>query len=172
MLLELISVVLGSGERQTRRDDSFDSRVICQVQEERNAVQAPVLFKVLLEEARGFHVHTHSGEYDREVVLVAVEDVLGWPFHKASLSDNLGGNLNANRTYQSGQAVKCDGEQMTSLCGRPAAEKIGIFCPRAIEFITSIVEIPVWIISSGYIREYGLMGEPFRRVVIAHIARM
>jgi hypothetical protein len=49
---------------------------------------------------------------------------------------------------------------MTSLWGRPAAEKIGIFCPRAIEFITSMVEIPVWIISSGYMREYGLMGDP------------
>ena len=105
---------------------------------------------------------------------MAVENVLGWSFHKASLSDDLGGNLNANRTYQSGQAVKCDEEQMTSLWGRPAAEKIGIFCPRAIEFITSIVEIPVWIISSGYIREYGLMGEPSQRVVMkpARIARM
>ena len=36
-----------------------------------------------------------------------------------------------------------------SLCGRPAAEKSGIFCPRATEFIVSIVEMPVWIISSG-----------------------
>jgi len=31
----------------------------------------------------------------------------------------------------------------TSLCGKPAAEKIGIFCPRAILFITSIADIPV-----------------------------
>jgi hypothetical protein len=30
-----------------------------------------------------------------------------------------------------------------SLCGRPAAEKSGIFCPRAIEFITSMEEMPV-----------------------------
>ncbi|KAF7630790.1 hypothetical protein Mgra_00008950 [Meloidogyne graminicola] len=30
----------------------------------------------------------------------------------------------------------------TSLCGRPAAEKMGIFCPRAMLFITSIAEIP------------------------------
>ena len=36
-----------------------------------------------------------------------------------------------------------------SLWGRPAAEKSGIFCPRAIEFITSMVPMPVWIISSG-----------------------
>jgi hypothetical protein len=35
------------------------------------------------------------------------------------------------------------------LCGRPEAEKMGIFCPRAIEFMVSMVEIPVWIISSG-----------------------
>ena len=36
-----------------------------------------------------------------------------------------------------------------SLWGRPAAEKRGIFWPRAMEFMVSIVEIPVWIISSG-----------------------
>jgi hypothetical protein len=36
-----------------------------------------------------------------------------------------------------------------SLCGRPAAEKIGIFWPRAIEFMVSMAEIPVEIISSG-----------------------
>lgn len=29
-----------------------------------------------------------------------------------------------------------------SLCGRPAAEKSGIFCPRAMEFMTSMVEMP------------------------------
>lgn len=31
----------------------------------------------------------------------------------------------------------------------PAAENNGIFWPRAMEFMTSIVEMPVWIISSG-----------------------
>lgn len=36
-----------------------------------------------------------------------------------------------------------------SLCGRPLAEKMGIFCPLAMEFITSMAEIPVWTISSG-----------------------
>lgn len=64
MLLELISIIFGGGERQTGRDNSFDGRIVCQIQEESDAVQAPVLFKILLEEARGFHVHTHSGEYD------------------------------------------------------------------------------------------------------------
>ena len=93
MLLELISIVFGGGERQAGCNDALDRRVICQVQEESDTVQTPVLFKVLLEEACGFHVHTHSSEHDREVVLVAVENVFGRPFHKASLSDDLGGNL-------------------------------------------------------------------------------
>ena len=48
-----------------------------------------------------------------------------------------------------------------SLWGKPAAEKSGIFCPRAIEFMTSMVPMPVWIISSGYVRSEGLMEEPW-----------
>mmetsp|Transcript_12140 Transcript_12140/g.39921 ORF Transcript_12140/g.39921 Transcript_12140/m.39921 type:complete len:267 (+) Transcript_12140:696-1496(+) len=47
-----------------------------------------------------------------------------------------------------------------SLCGRPAALKSGIFCPRAIEFITSMEEMPVWIMSCGYVRSEGLMEAP------------
>ena len=43
----------------------------------------------------------------------------------------------------------CTANVHTSLCGKPAAENIGIFWPLAMEFITSIAEIPVWIISSG-----------------------
>lgn len=38
---------------------------------------------------------------------------------------------------------------LTSLWGSPAAEKMGIFWPRAMLFMTSMGEIPVWIISSG-----------------------
>ena len=62
MLFELISIVFSGGECQTGCDDTLDRRIICQVQEESDTVQTPVLFKVLLEEARGFHVHTHSGK--------------------------------------------------------------------------------------------------------------
>lgn len=47
-----------------------------------------------------------------------------------------------------------------SLWGRPAAENRGIFWPRAMLFITSTVDTPVWIISSGYVRSEGLMEEP------------
>ena len=47
------------------------------------------------------------------------------------------------------------------LCGSPFPEKIGSFCPRTREFIPSIAEIPVWIKSLGYEREYGFIGFPF-----------
>ena len=40
-------------------------------------------------------------------------------------------------------------EILTSLWGKPAAEKIGIFWPLAMLFIVSIADMPVWIISSG-----------------------
>ena len=41
-----------------------------------------------------------------------------------------------------GKRVK-EMSQLTSLCGRPAAEKMGIFWPRAILFMVSMAEIPV-----------------------------
>lgn len=47
-------------------------RVACQVHKQRHSIQTTVLFKVLLEESRGFHVDTHCTEDDVEVVLVAV----------------------------------------------------------------------------------------------------
>lgn len=37
----------------------------------------------------------------------------------------------------------------TSLWGRPAAEKMGIFCPRATEFITSMAEMPGFCLCVG-----------------------
>ena len=36
-----------------------------------------------------------------------------------------------------------EGRVVTSLCGKPLAEKIGIFCPRAILFMPSMADIPV-----------------------------
>lgn len=50
---------------------------------------------------------------------------------------------------------------LTSLWGSPAAENMGIFWPRAMLFMVSMAEIPVCIISSGYIRDQGLMGCPW-----------
>ena len=64
MLLKLIRIVFCRGERKTRRDDTFNCGVVRKVEEERDTVQTAVLFEILLEEARGFHVHAHGCEYD------------------------------------------------------------------------------------------------------------
>lgn len=52
-------------------------RIIGQVQEESDTFHGAVLFEILLEEAGGFHVDTHSTENDGEVVFVTIVDVLG-----------------------------------------------------------------------------------------------
>src|SRR5947209_3910326 len=48
----------------------------------------------------------------------------------------------------------------TSLCGWPAPENRGSFCPRTRVFRPSIVEMPVWMNSAGCSREYGLIAQP------------
>ena len=58
------------------------------------------------------------------------------------------------------RAMHASMKHLLSIPCPPAAEKRGIFCPRAMEFMTSMVEMPVWIISSGYVRSAGLMEEP------------
>src|SRR5438128_10497288 len=48
----------------------------------------------------------------------------------------------------------------TSLCGSPAPENSGSFCPRTRVFRPSIVEMPVWMNSAACAREYGLIAAP------------
>lgn len=74
MLLALIGQEFGRRQRKTRCDNSFDGRVVGQVQEQTYVLHGAVLFEVLLEETRRFHVDTHSGKHDGKVVLVVVED--------------------------------------------------------------------------------------------------
>ena len=174
-----LRVVLGGRESETRGDDALDPvgenevsarwsghcgrsgarRVVGQVKEEGDPVETAVLLKVLTEEAGSLHVDSHRGEHDREVVLVAVVDALGRRrlgvpvgrdlVDETSLATDLRGNLQTRTVGVSSGSASATGGERTSLWGSPAAEKMGIFCPRAILFIVSIVEIPVWIISSG-----------------------
>ncbi len=48
----------------------------------------------------------------------------------------------------------------SALCGSPAAEKIGSFCPLTRVFMPSMLEMPVWMNSDGSSLLYGLMPEP------------
>ncbi len=49
----------------------------------------------------------------------------------------------------------------SSLCGRPEPEKIGSFWPFTNVFVTSIVDTPVCMKSSGSSRENGFMASPW-----------
>ena len=64
MLLQLIRIILRSGQSKTRRDNTFNSRIIGQVQEKCYTIETTVLLEILFEETGGFHVNAHSGEDD------------------------------------------------------------------------------------------------------------
>ena len=61
---------------EARGDDALDGGVVGEVEEERHALHGARLLKVLLEEPRRLHVHTHGRKHDGEVVLVAIQCVL------------------------------------------------------------------------------------------------
>lgn len=93
MLLQLISIIFSSCEGQAGCDNTLDSWVIRQVQEERDTVQTAILFEVLLEEPSSLHVDTHGREHHGEVVFVSIVDVFRGAFDQAGLSYDLCSNL-------------------------------------------------------------------------------
>jgi hypothetical protein len=114
VLLELVCVVLGSREGETRRDDTFDTamsqptahvhayqdsrRVVCQVQEQSDALHATVLFEIPGKEAARFQVDTHGTENDGEVVIVVIVYTLRRLPDQTSLSANLSGDFVVGET--------------------------------------------------------------------------
>lgn len=113
MLLQLIRVVLGGCQGKTGGNDTLDPgnvnqlssnrqmdirRVIRKVKEESDALHATILFEISREEAASLHINTHGGEYDREVFLVAVMNILRRLIDQASLSTNLGSNFIVRKT--------------------------------------------------------------------------
>jgi hypothetical protein len=110
VLLELVGVVLGRCERQTRRNDALDAVrrfnrealggtrgharwVVGQVEEEGDSVERAVLLKVLSEEARRLHVDTHGGKDDGKVVVMIVVNALTGLGDETRLPTDLRGNL-------------------------------------------------------------------------------
>ena len=117
----------------------MDSRRIRRKVDEQCTVgDTSTLLKVLLEEPSSLHVGTHSCEHDRKVVLVSIVYAFGGSrtFDETSLTTNLGCNL--YRGLDVGRITSGNELRLTSLCGRPAALKMGIFWPRAIEFWKSL----------------------------------
>lgn len=70
-------------------------RVRSQIDEKSTVGNSSTLLKVLLEEPGGFHVNTHSGKDNGEIVLVSIVDTLGssWSADQTGLSTNLGSNV-------------------------------------------------------------------------------
>lgn len=101
VLLALVSQEFSGSERQTRRNDTLDGRIIGQVQEETHVLHGTVLFKVLLEETGSFHVDTHSGEDDGKVIVMIVQHRFTGYFDQTTLTTNLSGNLKKNIAIQS-----------------------------------------------------------------------
>lgn len=109
MLLELIRKILRRSESQSWRNDTFDAAIIrslskrllnlrgigSKVDEESTVADRSTLLKVLFEESRGFHVHSHGSKNDREIILVPIMDAFGSArsLHKSRLTTNLGGDL-------------------------------------------------------------------------------
>jgi hypothetical protein len=93
VLLELIGIILGRRERKPWGNDTFDRRVIREVQEQGDTIKRTILLKVPLEEARSFSVGTHSGKHNAEVVLMAVVYIFRGALDQTSLTTDLGGNL-------------------------------------------------------------------------------
>ena len=71
-------------------------RIVGQVEEERDALQTAVLLEVSREEPCCFQIHTHRGEHDGEVLLVAVVHALVCDtllLDEAGLPTDLGGDF-------------------------------------------------------------------------------
>jgi hypothetical protein len=72
--------------------ESYLRWIVGQIQEETNVFHRTVFFEILLEETRSFHVHTHSGKNNSEIVIALLVLTLG-QLDKTALSHNLSGNL-------------------------------------------------------------------------------
>lgn len=107
------------------------------------------LLKVCGEEASSLHIYAHGAKHNRKVVTMVIHSALA--LHKPRLTANLRPNLKNSREYT--HSIEC--EMPISKCarkrhhsrtrswGKPAAENNGIFCPRAMEFMTSMALMPV-----------------------------
>ena len=63
--------ILGCRQRHSRCGNTFDRRVICQVDEQHRSVDGSCLFKGFYEEVRLFKCNTHSGKYYGEFLIAS-----------------------------------------------------------------------------------------------------
>ena len=83
-----VSQVLGSGQSETRRDDSLNGGIVSQVHEQHDTVHGAVNLEIGLEETSSLHIDTHSGEHKGEVLLRMIMNIL--VLDQGGLTTNLG----------------------------------------------------------------------------------
>lgn len=139
--------------------------IISQIQEQANVLHRSILLKILLKESSSLHVYLRERERERKRVNIDVFPLLPWqqtrwqsylhdhqPLPYLEASPNHPDDKSVQQSTTTKKLLKwvqSVGVVITSLWGNPAAEKIGIFWPRAILFMASMAEMPVCIISSG-----------------------
>jgi hypothetical protein len=72
--------------------------IVGQVQEERDTLHTAVFFEISGEESTRLHVHTHSCEHNREVLLVSIMYALCGLLDETGLTTNLGCNFVMRKT--------------------------------------------------------------------------
>lgn len=84
-------------------------RIVGQVEEESDTLHTAILLEIPGEETGSFHVHTHSSEDDREILLMSIMHVLGGLGDQTGLTTDLSGNLVVWKTCR-----REDGNLLTS----------------------------------------------------------
>mmetsp|Transcript_12769 Transcript_12769/g.19325 ORF Transcript_12769/g.19325 Transcript_12769/m.19325 type:complete len:357 (-) Transcript_12769:206-1276(-) len=93
MLFGLIGEILGSGKGKTGSDDTLDGWIVGQVEKQGDTLEGTVLFEILLEKARSFHIHTHGSKHDGKIVFVVVNHTSLFQFDQTCLATDLRCNL-------------------------------------------------------------------------------
>mmetsp|Transcript_21553 Transcript_21553/g.38515 ORF Transcript_21553/g.38515 Transcript_21553/m.38515 type:complete len:353 (+) Transcript_21553:505-1563(+) len=95
-----VGEVLSSGEGNTRSNDTLNSGIIGEVQEKDRPLKRAVLLEILLEEMSSFHVHTHSGENNGELVITLLLKMrlVVRPLDKTCLTTNLRSDIVMGKT--------------------------------------------------------------------------
>jgi hypothetical protein len=94
--LPLVGQILGSGEGQSGSDNSLNSGIVGEVEEQHDTLHGTVLLEVGLEETGYLHVDTHSCEHHTEVLFAVVVDVLA--LDEGGLTHDLGTDLVVGQT--------------------------------------------------------------------------
>mmetsp|Transcript_2828 Transcript_2828/g.6092 ORF Transcript_2828/g.6092 Transcript_2828/m.6092 type:complete len:274 (+) Transcript_2828:2106-2927(+) len=91
-----VGKVLRCGESQTRGNNTFNGRIVGQVQEQRSTLHSTTFFEIGTEETSGFHIHTHGTKDNTEILFVCIHGIL--LFDERSLARNLCGNFVVRKT--------------------------------------------------------------------------